>query len=320
MNETLVVVLLAVIAGPVLVSFAVERLRSDPKAPGGLSWAPDLAVRFAQVGTMRLRYVRTGQGPPLVLLHTLRTQLDLFQKIIPELGKTFTVYAVDYPGHGWSDIPATQYAPAFFVDTVARFLEDQRIEKAAVAGVSIGATISLLLAARQHPAIDRVIAVNPYDYARGLGIARANLVARVIFTLALVPIVGETVMRFRNAMLETRIMQGGVADPAALPQTFLRESYAVGCRRGHYRAFLNLIRNAHQWDDSPSAYGKIGRPVLLVYGDKDWSRQPERDATFRKIPQARLEVVKNGGHFLPLDRPHELLRLILEFARTQVRT
>jgi pimeloyl-ACP methyl ester carboxylesterase len=138
----------------------------------------------------------------------------------------------------------------------------------------------------------------------------------VIFTLALVPIVGETVMRFRNALLETRIMQGGVADPAALPQGFLRESYAVGCRRGHYRAFLNLIRNAYRWDDSPSEYGKIGRPVLLVYGDKDWSRQTERDSTFRKIPQARMELIKNGGHFLPLDRPHELLRLILEFAPT----
>lgn len=316
MNGTLVIiVLLAVTAGPVLVSFAVEGLRTDPKAPAALSWSPDLPMQFAQVGAVRLRYVKTGQGPALVLLHTLRTQLDLFQKIFPELTKTFTVYAVDYPGHGWSDIPATQYTPAFFIDSVARFLEDQHIEKATVAGVSIGATISLLLAARQHPAIDRVIAINPYDYARGLGIARANLVARVIFTLALVPVVGETVMRLRNALLETRIMQGGVADPAALPPEFLRESYAVGCRRGHYRAFLTLIRNAYRWDGAHSDYGKISRPVLLVYGDKDWSRQPERDSTFREIPGARLEVVRNGGHFLPLDRPHELLPLILAFAR-----
>jgi hypothetical protein len=35
----------------------------------------------------------------LVLLHTLRTQLDLFEKVVPELSKHSTVYAVDYPGH-----------------------------------------------------------------------------------------------------------------------------------------------------------------------------------------------------------------------------
>ena len=316
MSETLVIALLAIIAGPVLVSFAIEALRGAPKPPAALPWAPELTPQIAQAAGIRLRYLKTGEGPPLVLLHTLRTQLDIFQKLIPELRRTFTVYAVDYPGHGWSDIPATQYTPAFFVDCVGRFLEDQRIERATVAGVSIGAVIALLLAARWHPAIDRVVAINPYDYARGLGIARANLVARAIFTLALVPILGETVMRLRNPLLENTILRGGVCDPASLPQSFLREGYQVGCRPGHYRAFLSLLRNAYRWDDAQSEYGTVSVPVLLVYGDQDWSRQPERDSTFRKIPGARREVVNNGGHFLPLDRPQELLQLIEQFARS----
>ncbi len=61
-----------------------------------------------------MRYLKAGRGPNLVLLHTLRTQFDIFQKIIPELAEQFTVYAFDYPGHGWPDIPQAEYAPKDF--------------------------------------------------------------------------------------------------------------------------------------------------------------------------------------------------------------
>jgi len=49
-----------------------------------------------------VRYLKTGRGPNLVLFHTLRTQLDIYKKIIPKLAEQFTVDACDYPGHGWS--------------------------------------------------------------------------------------------------------------------------------------------------------------------------------------------------------------------------
>ncbi len=311
--STIIVAVLA-LAGVVLVSFAVDALRTAPEAPATLAWAPDLAIQYVRIDGVRLRYVRTGAGPPLVLLHTLRTQLDIFQKMIATLAQSFTVIALDYPGHGWSDIVAVDYTPDYFVDSVAKFLESRRIEGATLAGVSIGGTISLLLAARRHPAVARVVSINPYDYAKGLGIRRANVVAWLVFSLARWPLIGETAMRLRNSLLESWIMKGGVADPRSLPQSFLREAYAVGCRRGHYRAFLNLIRHARKWDDAHSEYGKISVPVLLIYGDQDWSREPERRATLEKIAGARIETVADGGHFLPLDRPQQLAGVIQRFA------
>lgn len=313
MDTTVAIVILIVIAGPVLISLVIEAMRTEPDRPATLSWAPDLPAQYTLIDGTRLRYVKTGDGPPLVLLHTLRTQLDIFQKIIPELAKTFTVYALDYPGHGWSDIPATDYTPAFFVDTVGKFLDEQRIEKATLAGISIGGTVPLLLAARRHAGVARVVAINPYDYGKGRGITRANFASWLVFTLARIPVLGETVMRFRNPLVERKIMEGGVAEPDALPESFLREMYAVGCRRGHYRAFLNLIRNAHKWDEARAEYVKISVPVLVIYGDQDWSREPERHATLERIPGAKLEVVTNGGHFLSLDRPQDVVRLVREF-------
>lgn len=57
-----------------------------------------------------LRYLKTGKGEPLLLLHTIRPQLDYFEKVIPALSKHFTVYALDLPGHGYSTITKTEYA------------------------------------------------------------------------------------------------------------------------------------------------------------------------------------------------------------------
>jgi pimeloyl-ACP methyl ester carboxylesterase len=314
MNTTPLLVALIVIAGPVLISLLVEALRKEPDNPSVLSWKPDLPIQYALIDGIRIRYVKTGDGPALVLLHTLRTQLDVFQKVIPELAKTFAVYALDYPGHGWSDIPATDYIPAFFADTVGKFLDEQRIENATLAGVSIGGAIGLLLAAQRHPRVARVVAINSYDYAKGRGITRANWVAWLIFNLAPIPVLGETVMRLDNPLIERTIIQGGVVEPAALPESFLRDAYEATCRRGQYRALLNLIRNAHKWDEARSEYGKISLPVLVVYGDQDWSRESERHATWERIPGAKVQVIKNGGHFLSLDRPKDVIRLVKEFA------
>jgi pimeloyl-ACP methyl ester carboxylesterase len=52
-------------------------------------------------GNRSLRYLKTGNGDPLILLHTIRTQLDYFESVIPQLAKHFTVYAIDLPGHGY---------------------------------------------------------------------------------------------------------------------------------------------------------------------------------------------------------------------------
>jgi pimeloyl-ACP methyl ester carboxylesterase len=47
---------------------------------------------------------------------------ETFEKVIPALSKKFTVYALDYPGHGYSDISKGDYDARFFVHAVEGFL------------------------------------------------------------------------------------------------------------------------------------------------------------------------------------------------------
>jgi pimeloyl-ACP methyl ester carboxylesterase len=114
--------------------------------------------------------------------------------------------------------------------------------------------------------------------------------------------------------VERPIFEGGVAEPGAIPAPLLEELYLVGTRPGHYKAFLSLLRNAHKWDEAHSRYPDVRTPVLLVYGEHDWSKPKEREATLRDIPGAKMQTVAGGGHFLSLDRPREIGQLITEFA------
>jgi pimeloyl-ACP methyl ester carboxylesterase len=54
--------------------------------------------------------------------------------------------------------------------------------------------------------------------------------------------------------------------------------------------------------------------VLLVWGDRDWARPPEREHDRALIPNVEMTTVEGGGHFLPLDQPRVLTELILRFA------
>src|SRR6266536_2086990 len=68
---------------------------TEPRPDSGYTrtWSPSGEVEYAMLenGT-HLRYLKTGSGPTaLILLHTVRTQLDHFQLVIPSLMQAYTV-------------------------------------------------------------------------------------------------------------------------------------------------------------------------------------------------------------------------------------
>ena len=293
-------------------SYAVEALRARPKPPERLRWAPKVSIEYLTVDGLRLRYIKVGSGPPIVLLHTLRTQLDIFQSLIPQLSPHFTVYAWDYPGHGWSDIPCSAYTPEDFYRWTASFLDALHIDEVTLAGISIGGTIALVLAAREHPRIARVVAINPYDYPPQGGIRHSSLTARVILGPASVPVLGATLMRLRTRFVSDWIMEGGVTAADSLGSELKEELYEVGARAGHYKAFLSLLSHERFWSRAKEEYPRIEVPTLLVYGSQDWAPEPLRQDVRRRIPTA-ANVDLNGGHFLSLDQPQALADLIANF-------
>ena len=318
MTLNIILIILTASLAPVIISYVVEALRKAPLEPEKLAWAKNIPVQHIDIDGITLRYIKTGQGEPLLLLHTLRTQLDMFQKMIPSLSEQFTVYAFDYPGHGYSDIPNTEYTPQFFLKYTEKFMEELNIDNVTIVGESIGGSLGLMLAAKNNSRIKKVVSVNPYDYGNGFGIARGSWVGALLFYMNKIPLLGATNWRFRIYQAFLHIMRGGVYDSSVLPDELMHEVNNVGNRPHHYLSFMSLIRNFPKWELEKENYHEIQTPVLLVYGDHDWSTENERLDTKNRIDNVRLETITDGGHFLSLEKPGNLTSLITEFTETTI--
>src|SRR5262249_54006740 len=256
----------------------------------------------------RLRYFTTGTGPPLVLLHTVRTQLDYFQRIIPALQDEFTAYALDLPGMGWSDIvPGARYGEPELRSAVVEFVRALGLHDVTLAGESMGAAIALLASIELANDVRTVVAFNPYDYPGGL--ERGNWFARLIGTGVRLPGTGPIFARLENRLILDGVLRGGFADHRALPGDFLRELRRSGRRRGYPTVNLAIRRSLPGFIDAKSRYAQLTAPVTLVYSEHDWSRPAEREQVANQLGIDTV-TVPGTGHFSALERPAEMVRII----------
>ena len=260
-------------------------------------------------GGTRVRYLRVGKGPSLVLVHTLRTQLDHFQLLVPQIADAFTVYAVDFPGMGWSDIvPGASYEEPALRAAIVRVVEQLDLSNVTLAGESMGATLALTASVELGERVRRVVAFNTYDFADGL--KRASPFARLVVASIEAPVVGPTIARLENRYILRGVLRGGLRDPRDLPDHYLAELRRVGRRPGYPAVARAIYRNLKSLIAARHRYAQISVPVTLVYGDHDWSRPSDRQANIESIPGARYILLRDTGHFIALEAPHEVARIL----------
>jgi pimeloyl-ACP methyl ester carboxylesterase len=264
---------------------------------------------------LALRYARLGGGPPLLLMHTIRTQLEYFRVLAPMLAGSNTVYVVDLPGHGHSPIePGAKFDEPYLRRGVIGFIEKLGLVDLALVGESIGGALALTIAATIPDRVKRVVAINPYDYETryGDGIRRGNWFANIIMGSLQIPFLGALNASLENKAVLAKIMGGGYHDPRKLPADLLAEFNRVAHRPGYKRAARKVLAGWRSWALARDLYRDVKAPVTLVYGDVDWSTPAERERTRSLLPGAQMMTLKNTGHFSAIESPSELARLILE--------
>jgi pimeloyl-ACP methyl ester carboxylesterase len=253
-------------------------------------------------GQGRLRYLTGGSGAPLVLLHTVRTQAEHFRHLIPLVQQRYTVYALDLPGMGYSEIvPGASYEEPAMRAAVRRLLTQLDLRDVTLLGESMGAVLALTAAADLPDRVRRVVAVNAYDYPGG--IARSGLLARLIVTGVVAPGVGPVLARLEPKPVMRAILSGGLVDPTALREDYVDELLTVGRHPGYSTVARAVYRNLPSLAAARARYPEVTAPVHLIYGDKDWSRPSDRQANKLLLPNAEFTQLPNAGHFIALERP-----------------
>ena len=250
----------------------------------------------------RLRYLTGGTGAPLVLLHTVRTQAEHFRRLIPLVQERYTVYALDLPGMGYSQIvPGASYKEPAMRAAVKRLITQLDLREVTLLGESMGATLALSAAADLRERVRRVVAINAYDYAGG--IARSSLLARFIVTGVLAPVVGPVIAGVEPKPIMRAVLRGGLGDTAALLDEYVDELLKVGRRPGYPSVARAVYGNLPSLIAARSRYSEVSAPIHLIYGEKDWSRPSDRQANLHLLPAADFIQVPGAGHFIALERP-----------------
>ena len=250
----------------------------------------------------RLRYLMGGTGAPLVLLHTVRTQAEHFRHLIPLVQERYTVYALDLPGMGYSQIvPGASYEEPAMRAAVKRLISQLDLRDVTLLGESMGAVLALTTAADLPDRVRRVVAINPYDYAGG--IKRSSLLARFIITGVLAPGVGPVLAGLEPRPIMRAVLHGGLEDTNALQDDYLDELLKVGRRPGYSTVARSVYASLPSQIAARSRYAKVTAPVHLIYGESDWSRPSDREANKLWLPQAQFTQVPGAGHFIALERP-----------------
>lgn len=268
---------------------------------------------FTRADGSRLRYYTVGTGPALVLMHTVRGQLDYFQRVIPKLWDHYTVYALDLPGMGWSDIvPDAQYEEPQLRAAVVEFVRGLDLHNVTLSGESLGGALALSASIDLKDRASRVVAFNSYDYPQGG--ERGNWISRLMISSVRMPVLGRVFAHLEPRPIFRAILQGGYVDKTRLPEDFITELLRSGHRTDYDKVSRGIFRSLKGFDQARERYPRVSVPVTLVYSENDWSRPAERDRVANVLPDVQRITVPRTGHFSALERPDEMARILLDAA------
>ena len=254
---------------------------------------------------MSLAHVRRGGGPPLVLIHGIGSQWQMWQPVLERVGREREIVAVDLPGFGDSaPLPSPPTIEAL-AGAVADFLEEIGVRDAHAAGNSLGGAVALAMARGGTARSACVLSPAGFGNLREGRYARALLLAS-----------RRTAQRL-DARAET--MCGGpvrrtlafghlAARPWRIPADEAAGAMRNLARSPGFEATLEAVADHNFGGHTP------GCPVTVAWGEKDrlliYSRQSSRAR--RLLPDARHVTLDGCGHVPTWDDPEQVARVLLE--------
>jgi pimeloyl-ACP methyl ester carboxylesterase len=257
------------------------------------------AMRRVRTGDVDLHFEAVGKGEPLVLIHGLGSCGDDWAPQVEHFRDRYQVVALDLRGHGRSSKPRGPYSIPVFAQDTADLLRALQLGPAHVVGISLGGMVAFQLAVDAPELVRSLAIVNsgpavPGDtfkqrlplnvrlaYLRFLGLPRmAKMIAKRLFPKP---------------------------DQAALAEAFVARLSGndVHCYRESLKAIFG-------WSVA-ERLDAIRCPVLVLTADQDYAPVELKRAYAKRLADARVVVIPDSRHALPMEKPRELNAALEEF-------
>jgi pimeloyl-ACP methyl ester carboxylesterase len=213
-----------------------------------------------EVEGLTINYDVQGEGEPLLLIPYTSADHACYAFQLPAYTAHFRCISVDLPGSGESDKPAGPYSTDAYADQVAAFLGAVGIERAHVAGTSLGAAVGIHLAAR-HPG--RVCSLSLHSGWHATDDYLTIVLEQWRTLASALPTVADVVIQAIFPWCFTPEMYVDRPEFVATLVDFVR-----GRPAQPVDAFVAQI-DAVVAHDASAALGKIDVPTLITFGARD---------------------------------------------------
>lgn len=246
----------------------------------------------AKLNGIEIDYEVSGGGPAVLLSHGYSATRRMWDAQHRALGERHRVISWSMRGHGETESPAdpARYSAALTVGDMRALLGDLGVRRAVIGGLSLGGYVSLAFYL-EHPEMVRALVICDSGPGYRSADAREAWNARALE---------------RAAALETRGLD------ALGKSREVREAVALHrSAQGLAHAARGML--AQEGSRVIDGLVSIQVPTLIIVGDQDQPFLAPCEYMAKKIPGARLEVIRDAGHSSNLDQPEAFNRVLLDF-------
>jgi pimeloyl-ACP methyl ester carboxylesterase len=247
-------------------------------------------------------------GRIVVLIHGFSVPTYLWDGTFEALSAMgFRVLRFDLYGRGYSDRPKVTYDNALYARQLTGLLEALSLDGPVdLVGISMGAG-AVASFAEAHP--ERVRGLVLMDPAPS---SPPPLSAKVLS----LPIIGDYFFAAFGSLILPSGQISDFHDPAKMPSGYLERYREQMTYRGFTRAMLSSIRHLYDQDymDMYARIGKMGRPVMLIWGREDTTVPiANSEALLKLMPTAEFRPIAGAGHLPHIEKPAVVNGLLAEF-------
>lgn len=244
-----------------------------------------------------------GTGETVLLIHGLGSSTEDWEPQVEALSKRFSVVTYDVRGHGRTGKPRGRYSVTQFAEDAAALIESLGLGPVHVVGLSMGGMIGFQLATDRPELVRSLVIVNsgPEMVLRRFRDRFAIWQRRMI--------VRTLGMRAWGSVLADRLLPK--REQAGLRTVFV-ERWARNDKAAYLRALSALVG----WTVT-AKLPRITCPVLVVSADEDYTPLAWKEQYTAMMPNARMAVIADSRHMMPVERPAEFHDVLIPFLAGQ---
>jgi pimeloyl-ACP methyl ester carboxylesterase len=292
-------------------SLHFEILFDRPDA-GGLRYS----LETIEHGRIKVSALTAGPAgaPRLLLLHGLGSTKASWLTIMPHVAQRHRVVALDLTGFGRSSKPRGSYDAPWFAEHVRNVMDELSIDRAFIAGNSMGGRIAMETAMRYPNRVEAIACLCPA--------AAFNRRPALWLVKLLRPELGVMASKLPREQMG-KALRRLFADPECLHDSwfeaaiddFLQTWRSPRARRAFFTALRNIYLDEPEGDDGFwSRLSKMETPALFVYGERDELITHNFSSKIhRTLPEAEVFVWEDCGHVPQIELPDRTARAMARF-------